>query len=54
MTIKPEKPKPVLKKYRVSYVAIVWATDEEAACMNMLDADDYDTEAEEITDEVQG
>jgi hypothetical protein len=39
-------------KYRVVYTAIVWATCEEEAAMNMLtDAEDWDTEVEEAADD---
>lgn len=44
------KPIPVLKKYLVTYTAIVYAEDEDDACENMLEATDFDTSAEEVSE----
>lgn len=38
---------PALKRYIVTYTATVYAVDEEEACANMLDSDDFETDAVE-------
>jgi hypothetical protein len=40
-----------LRKFLVTYTATVYAHNEDEACDNMLEADDFETTAEEVVEE---
>lgn len=48
MELPDKPPQPVLLKFCVTYTAIVYAENAEEACANMLDSEQFDTEAVEV------